>query len=434
MTNTSDKQPLLSESPEESTVSFKQNIDVIKENMRRTIDPGDWILDGLSDLDIANNIKRNKAFVGALTSIEKLKINGEKVEGEAISLEGGTPTIGNKAVYLGMGGRVICEFETEVGERLLPAIFDVKDNKSLPVSKGFDKIKLEEEEKGVICVLRSTSTHIIGEDGEEKRGIAIGVKSLVDNKLSIRRPSAEGALDGTKKSFQIGVNMSVGGIGKDRMRNLSGDEQIFKDGMHSTPSGSFAHALFVCQKKDDTRGTLMIGIENTSYGAKNALSDVQHDLSGKSGDKGAFWGNKHRDPSFSPNDYQNNGLIKPILTKEGEPINSMRANLDQDVLKKITLNIKKYETFALDKLQEKFKANGMSVEAALSRINSIKSTIDNVDQVSIDKKAQSLQSSLEDASESTSTPPPTLKRSLSKRLSRTFSGVFKKNEGYIELN
>lgn len=98
--------------------SFKDTVNTIKENIKRTLDPKSWKLEGLSEQEIQNNIKRNMILVQALTYFDGLEINGKKVEGSAIEFDESGIKLGNKSAYLAMGGRVIGEFPKDMAEGL----------------------------------------------------------------------------------------------------------------------------------------------------------------------------------------------------------------------------------------------------------------------------------------------------------------------------
>ena len=292
-----------------------------------------------------------------MDDIKVTDISGQEkpVQGEAVTFDkDGNIKLGNKAVYLGMGGRVICQFPNEIGKDILPTLLDYLPDEPVPVSKKGDSISPEESKAAIIAMKRKASTHLMSRDENgilhEERGKVVGGIKYV--KYVTTEQTIESALNSKSgtASFQIGINMTAGGIGNDTYLHPNGQEQNFINRVDDT--GSSGHMLIVMQKD-----SMMVGIEQSGPGATSALTGEKHGISGKSQSLSPFGGYKWRgdasqNVSFDNKEFEDLGLVKPSLNSHGEPIDAMHSEIQETTLLKMKRNMDAYEKYAEQQLSK----------------------------------------------------------------------------------
>jgi len=332
-------------------VSLEQNLSVIKDNIRSTLDPAYWG-EGVTKEQFDDVLRRNKALISMLTLAENISIKTESGKRNVVcasaSIKDGKSidVADSSAAYIGMGGRVLLEFDPKSHDKVLPTIYGFESMDEF-YSKVSDDVDKPTESKHI--AIRRTSSHSVAlKDGQikESRGVLVGlgnaISSIGGKKIVSEKDS----------NMQFGMHLSVFGLNNDSFVDVRrAEKQRFvsskKDAKRAvTPDGSFGHLLSVVNARD---GVIMMGIEKSGYNCEAAIpEDAKHDLRAKSGKISSFGGLKHR--AFEHHEYEALGLVKPQLSDD-EPIGAMIIKVDEKVLQLVKARQEEYEKFAIASFQ-----------------------------------------------------------------------------------
>jgi len=351
---------------QQEEICLKENLQIIKENLKATLDPRLWAGDITSD-QVNDNIRRNHAIIALLTITQNLRVaaedDGIKVVGhtEEIFRDSDIVIPDTSAAYMGMGGRVIMQFgQDDDPDAILPRLYGFENMSELNthVSSNFDSPTEEQ-----YIAPRFTSSHKVATKDrvvQEKRGFWTGVGVALGSLVN-RKPRK---LSKDTSNAQFGLNLAMFGLGNTHFQDprCKGPNKFEQDKVVS-PDGSFGHLLCVVNNHD---GVIMMGIEKTGYRCAPAIGgDAPHNISAVSGTISGIGGFKHR--KFESAEYEELGLVKPKLVGD-EPIGAMVSEIDQDKLELIRRNQESYTKFA--KAQHRAKEIGSKLfDTASSDVN-----------------------------------------------------------------